>query len=235
MRLHTGETQTAATKSWSWEQRRALGQQYLEELGEDMLNRLVPPRDQYSEQNRVGLLTELRRSLELDGYTFRDGILLRPESDVVDVREERGVLRDLFSSLALANGETTFHHLSLSEEHYLAGKWDDSISNSRKFFESVMQEVGAANSSCMQGRPLPERIYTRPADVRDYLEKEGLLETKEKEVIAKVYGLLSHTGGHPYMAQNDQARLLRHLSLTLSQFVMLRLQGKMSSSTATPA
>jgi hypothetical protein len=49
-----------------------------------------------------------------------------------------------------------------------------------------------------------------------------------KEALAKVYGLLSHTGGHPYMAQNDQARLLRHLALTFSQFAMLRLRGKRS-------
>jgi hypothetical protein len=30
------------------------------------------------------------------------------------------------------------------------------------------------------------------------------------------------------MAESDQARLLRHLALTLSQFVMLRLQGRLA-------
>ncbi|MCZ6777144.1 MAG: hypothetical protein O7D34_11925 [Ignavibacteria bacterium] len=74
-------------------------------------------------------------------------------------------------------------------------------------------------------RNLPESTYSRPVQVRDYLEKEGLLETKEKEALASVYGLLSETGGHPYMAQNEQARLLRHLPLTFSEFAMLRLQG----------
>jgi len=57
------------------------------------------------------------------------------------------------------------------------------------------------------------------------LEKEGLLEVKEKQAIDSVYQLLSETGGHPYMAESEQARLLRHLSLTFSQFVMLRLKG----------
>ncbi len=65
--------------------------------------------------------------------------------------------------------------------------------------------------------------------VRNYLESEGVLETKEKNAIAKIYGLLSKTGGHPYMAASDQARLLRQLSLTLAQFVMLRLQGSLSA------
>ena len=47
---------------------------------------------------------------------------------------------------------------------------------------------------------------------------------------ASVCGLLSHAGGHPYMAQSEQARLLRHLVLTFSQFVMLRFKSKLDSS-----
>lgn len=61
--------------------------------------------------------------------------------------------------------------------------------------------------------------------MRTFLEKEALLEKKERETIDKIYGLLSHTGSHPYMAEKDQARLLRQMSLTLIQFVLLRLEG----------
>jgi hypothetical protein len=75
--------------------------------------------------------------------------------------------------------------------------------------------------------PLSQSMYEKPVLVREYLENEGLLEKKETEAISKVYGLLSHTGNHPYMAERDQARLLRHLALTFSQFVILRLQGCM--------
>ena len=61
------------------------------------------------------------------------------------------------------------------------------------------------------------------------LERSGMLEKKEKEAIAQVYGLLSNTGGHPYIAERDQARLMRHLSLTFAQFVLLRLEGALRS------
>ena len=60
-------------------------------------------------------------------------------------------------------------------------------------------------------------------DIGQYIK--GLIEKKEREAIDKVYGLLSHTGGHPYMAEGDQARLLRQLSLVLTQFALLRLEG----------
>ena len=125
----------------------------------------------------------------------------------------------------MENAETAFYHLDLSVEHYIAQRWDDSISNSRKFLESVCQEVAASHSRNVNEEALPDRTYTRAGAVRDYLNSEGLLEKREKETLAQVYGLLSDTGGHPYMARSDQARLLRHLALTFSQFVMLRYRG----------
>jgi hypothetical protein len=73
--------------------------------------------------------------------------------------------------------------------------------------------------------PLSPDVLTKPVMVRDYLEQVGLLEKKEKEAVSQVYGLLNNTGGHPYIAERDQARLMRHLALTFSQFVLLRLEG----------
>jgi hypothetical protein len=58
------------------------------------------------------------------------------------------------------------------------------------------------------------------------------LEKKEKDALSHVYGLLSETGGHPYVAQKDQARLMRHLSLTFCQFILIRLQGMFASPNA---
>jgi hypothetical protein len=210
--LHTGETQADATKNWDWQQRKKLGQRYLRELAEDILKE----DEDY---------TELRSSLELDGYIYRNSRLHAPESDVLDVQEATGVLDDLYASLALDNKQLAWHHLEQSEAHFIAGRWDDTISNSRKFLECVLSEAAAAHSIRVKGTPLPERTLTKPVEVREYLEREGLLEKKEKEALASVYGLLSHTGSHPYMAQNDQARLLRQLALTLSQFALLRLEG----------
>ncbi len=94
-----------------------------------------------------------------------------------------------------------------------------------KFLECVLAEIVVALGTMVKGLRPSVAILENPREVRDYLEREGLLEAKEKEALAKIYSLLSHTGGHPYMAENDQARLLRHLSLTFSQFAMLRLEG----------
>jgi len=230
LKLHTGETQASATTNWTWEQRQQLGQRYLVNLAEDILNMWEQEwsqLEQYSKPIKREEVEKLQRHLELDGYVYGNLKLFAPESDVLDVEKETSLLKHLFTSLALANTELVFHHLSLSEEHYENGKWDDSISNSRKFLECVLQEIAARHSMLFKKSPLSQNAYEKPVLVREYLENEGLLEKKEMEAISKVYGLLSQTGNHPYMAEKDQARLLRHLALTFSQFVLLRLQGCM--------
>ena len=225
MRLHTGESMTSATQNWTWKQREQLGQQYLHNLAKDILNHWSDIQDEREKRNYADYVDALIKNLELDGYSYKNRMLLSPESDVLDVQEESGVLESTFTSLLLNNKETAFHHLKLSEEHYLAGKWDDSISNSRKFLEAVLQEIAYSYSLFINKTPISDEVYSRPVRVREYLEKQGLLETKEKEALSSVYGLLSDTGSHPYIAQNEQARLLRHLAFTFAQFVMLRLQG----------
>jgi hypothetical protein len=232
LKLHTGETQANATPQWTWEQRQKLGQQYLENLAEDILNSWYQDWSQlpdYSKPIKEEPLQLLRRNLELDGHIFQDGRLLAPEKDILDAEAEAGLLRSLYTSLGLENSDTAFHHLSLSAEHYENGKWDDSISNSRKFFECVLQETASVHSRVKKNLVLSKSTIEKPVLVREYLEKEGLLEAKETEAVAKIYGLLSHTGNHPYMAEKDQARLLRYLALTLSQFILLRLRGNLSS------
>lgn len=225
MKLHTGETLANATPNMDWEERQKVGQRYLEDLTGDILSYWQQEADQREKEQIAREVTVLRGRLELDGYEYRDSYLLAPESDVLDVEEESGVIERLYTTLSLADKETTCHHLKLSEEHYLEERWDDSISNSRKFLESVLREVATAHSSRVAGRPLADSIYEKPFRVRNYLEEAAVIETKEKETIASVYGLLSNTGGHPYMARSDQARLLQHLALTFSQFAMLRFQG----------
>lgn len=230
MRLHTGETQAKATPTWDWNARQRLGQEYLTGLARDILNHHRLGNTQ-KYRSTYGLAPShnwpekvLLESLELDGYVYRDGRLIPPESDVLDAQEEGGVLALLFNDLRLDNWATAEHCLRLSEEHWLNGKWDDCISNARRFMECVLQETAAAHSQRIRGCLISKNTYERPVEVRRYLEKETLLEQREVKTVAEVYGLLSNVGSHPNIAKKDQARLLRQVALIFSHFVMLRLK-----------
>ena len=224
MRLHTGETVIPATPDWSWQQRTQLGQRLLRDLAEDVLVQSQSPAQPIAETAKV-LISKLTAQLELDGYILRDGKLYFSETAVLDTTGEEGILEKLAKDLALDNQDVMKHALELSETHYLEGKWSDSIANSRKYLESVLQEVAAKHHAQTSGGSISPSIYDRPVEVRNYLESNGLVEPKEKEAIAKVYGLMSDTGSHPYIAEKDQARLMRYLALTFAQFALLRLQG----------
>jgi hypothetical protein len=227
MKIHTGETLfVPATQKWTQDQREKLGQRYLKDMAEDIIEHHKKERLTVH-ADKIG---ELKSRLELDGYIWNSesSKLLFSEAAVLDVKEEQGILKTLAAGLSLDNKETIFHHLTLSEEHYVAGKWDDSISNSRKFLEAVLQECAVKVSISVSGKTLSKEKYDSPVEVRDYLESKGILESKEKKAIASTYSLLSDIGAHPYIAEKDQARLLRNLALTYSQFVMLRLRGFLS-------
>ena len=228
MRLHTGETVEAVTQRWTWEQRSELGQTLLTRLAKDMLVQTSDLGDAAS-ADVARKASELGSLLELDGYLFCDGRLYYTEAAILDTEHEQGILEKLIGDLRLDNSEVMKHHLELSQTHYLEQKWDDSIGNSRKLLESVLQEAAARHHMVKTGQPIARSTYSRPAAVRDYICTAGLVERMEKETITKVYALLSGTGGHPYIAEKDQARLMRHLALTFAQFALLRLQGALKS------
>jgi len=224
MRLHTGETVAASTPNWTWEKRAQLGQRLLKDLAEDAL--VSSQKEKFWMSLNMDRLTS---ELELDGYIFKEGKLYFSEAAVLDTEGEVGILEKLIQELGLENQEVITHTLKLSEEHFISGKWEDSISNSRKFLESVLQEIASKHHQKTTSQPINPDTYSRPVEIRKYLETAGLIASKEKEAIASVYQLLSETGSHPYVAEKDQARLMRYLALTFSQFALLRFQGFLQS------
>ncbi|MBK9126129.1 MAG: hypothetical protein IPM16_23780 [Chloroflexi bacterium] len=224
MRVHTGEFVSGITPNWTEDQRQRLGQEYLYNLAGELI-RGIDEREIRTVADLTPIRTSVLRALELDGYLYRAPNLLMPDSDVVDSEEERNVLEDLYRRLELNDIDVALRHLGLSEENYSRGGWEDAIGNARKYLEKVLSEVANRHSIHTSGEFLSSDVYDWPSKVRGYLAKAKLLEEKEVSALKEVYGLLSETGGHPYMARSDQARLLRHLALTFSQFAMLRLEG----------
>jgi hypothetical protein len=81
-------------------------------------------------------------------------------------------------------------HLQLSASHYQESRWDDSIASSRKVLEGVLRQVAGRYGRDFPQKALSSDALSRPVAARDYLQQVGLLEKKEKEAVAQVYGLL---------------------------------------------
>lgn len=230
LKLHTGESIASATSQWDWPQRQSLGQRILRDLSEALIKERInnPKFETYGDSDKKAV-DSMRSALELDGYVYKDGTLFVPEEGILEEKEEQGLLEAMMIELSLQDIAILRHHLELSSSDYQAEKWDDSISNSRKVLEGVLQQAAVRVLTARGKLPTDTQSLERPQKVRELLESEGLLDKKERETLGHVYGLLSQTGSHPYIAERDQARLMRHLSLTFCQFVMLRLRGALEN------
>ncbi len=245
MGLHTGETIAGATRGSSDSERQTLGQTFLVKLAEDILN-LYETLPVYStDGNRVtnqeelnilraaaaynrpaaDLIHNLKVRLEIDSYLYRDGHLYPVESAVIDTVEERTYLEQLVDLTPLQDQAVIRHHIRDSEVAYADGRWGHSVSDARNFFEALLQQVAAAHHLKTKGQAIPNSIFDFPVKVREYLEAQRLIDRREQEAIWKIYGLISNTGAHPNIAERDEARLMRHLALTFSQFILLKYQG----------
>lgn len=225
LKIHTGESLSTSTPDWTWQKRQALGQQYLAYLASDFVSWFQENKTEaYTAKRYQKYHDSICRGMELDGFLYRENAFHRQEADVLDVEAERGLIAQLYTSLQLNERDANLKFLELAETHYLGGLWSDCIGNARKFLEGTLREV-ANKLFSIKPQLSPAADYNSPVSVRQYLEHAKLLEKKERETLDKIYGLLSHTGAHPYMAEKDQARLLRQLSLTTIQFVLLRLEG----------
>jgi hypothetical protein len=210
------------------------GQKYLKKLAEDILRAIFTESLAEKielldiEENMkllIGQVKMLLSQLELDGYIFKNGKLLPIENSVINQQTEQTYLEVLIDSLLLSDSKTIKHHLNLSEEYYSTCKWGDCISNSRMALEAILQQVADAVHVKKNGTNLSQNIYTRPVEVRKYLENENFFDTKETKTISEVYGLLSNTGSHPNISEKDQARLMRNLALSLSQYALITYEG----------
>jgi hypothetical protein len=224
MKLHTGETLVPATPDWKWDNRLALGQKHLKDLAESLI-KLSKASPKLTKDATLDVLKRLEPQLALEGYVFKDGQLYPVDDSAVNEQEEQSYLHLLIDGFPLRDTKLIKHHLGLSEEHYVNGMWGDSISNSRNFLESVLEQIADALHTKKQGESLPDSISKWPKDVRKYLEDQGFIDTTEREALAKIYGLISNTGSHPNMAHKDQARLMRNLALTFSQYILLQWHG----------
>ena len=226
-RLHTGETVREGNHADTDEEAQLIGQQLLRDVAEALLNDWQENKAYHHRADRefVEQIATLARSLEIDGYLYRDGRLLAPDDAALDAGQEAGLLETLYTTLRLPNRDMFAKHLRDSEDRYQDAQWGDAISNARQFFETIMRESATTLHQQRNNAPLSQIIYDKPVRVREYLEDEGLVTHDEIMAIAHFYGLLSGSGNHPNMSERDQARLMRQLALTMGQFVLLCLEG----------
>jgi len=144
---------------------------------------------------------------------------------LIDEGKKQSDLERLLHKVSLSNIDIIKHHIKHAEEHYQNSNYDDSISNSRKFFEAVLQQVANGFNVKKYGRTLNKDTLKKPWKVRNFLVKEGLIMEDGKGVFQEAYRFFSTTGSHPYKADKDQAKFALGLAQDTSHFVLSKYIG----------
>ena len=203
----------------------AIGQDILKRVASDILNAKpseFPSAGWHSDERK-----RLVACLELDGYTFRDGQILRSEGEEQEIEAERGELETTYAALGLGNPVTVKEHLRLCEDHFSNGRFTDSVHNARQYLEQVLMDVALAWSKRAGSQALPKPVQDmRAVHYREYLKAQGLLTPEEHDAFAKLYGLLSVAGGHPGLSEQKQARVFRRLAISMALYAVLAFEAK---------
>lgn len=193
-------------------------------LAEVLLQRVQGPADE-----RLGVLTARREAaklvnvLRLDGYEWADGRLRQLEENVFDVVEQTGALEALWARIGLPRADQLRHNLQLADEHYEEGRWGDCITHARHVVELTLRQV--ADARVGHGHdPVPPDGDRRPVVVRDHLRTTGFYDQQEQNLVNALYALVSREGGHPNMAPQESARILRQHAFTVAHFLLLRFE-----------
>jgi hypothetical protein len=195
----------------------------LQKLAADLLEYAHRPREKTLVHIDRMFIKDLVASLELDGLQWKNDCLLRIEENTFDVKEQEGILEEIYRTLGLGNLAQIRHELKLTDDHYVAGKWGDCIKHARDLAECILLEVAVARAGLGAGS-VPAKAKEQAVSVRAELHSSGFLDDKEVGFLNALWKLLSEQGGHMNMSPKENARICRQYALTAAHFVLLRFQ-----------
>ena len=162
---------------------------------------------------------ELRASLEIDGYEFVSGHLVPATMKGITLQVEDDYLIRLIRSIALTNIDVVLHHHDEADETFVNRNWGSASAETRNFFVALLR--GLRDSATERGG-LPSFAHGNDSHIIEDLHKHGLLTVEEKDAILKLWVLLSYSGRHVGIQDNQRARLIRLLVLGQAQWLCLK-------------
>ncbi len=162
---------------------------------------------------------ELKASLEIDGYELVSGRLVPATMKGISLQQEDDYLIHLIKSIKPANLDVILHHHGEADETFVNGNWGSTAAETRNFFVALLR--GLRDVASERGG-LPQFAHGNDSALIEDFRNRGLLTAEEKEVILKLWVLLSYSGPHVGIQDDARARLTRLLILGQAQWLCLK-------------
>jgi hypothetical protein len=169
------------------------------------------------------LANEVLSSLREDGFDFIAGKVVPAEVKAVDLRREDDYLIVLIRQITPDNLGEIQHHHDESDKAFANQGWGAASSEARNFFVAVLR--GLRELATMRGRIAPYKQPGKDGPLIDDFKTIGLFTEEEKNAVMHVWVLLSHSGPHVGIKEQDSARLSRLLAIGMTEWVALKFNA----------
>jgi hypothetical protein len=162
---------------------------------------------------------ELRASLEIDGYELVTDRLVPATMKGISLQAEDDYLVHLIRSIAPTNIGLILHHHGEADETFVNGNWGSASAETHNFFVALLR--GLRDVARARGE-VPPLAHGNDSGLMEDFYRSGLLTAEEKDAILKLWVLLSYSGPHVGMQDDQRARLTRLLVMGQAQWLCLK-------------
>lgn len=166
-------------------------------------------------------LGTLENLLRIDGYIYEKERLYEINTDVDD---KANIIKSKFKKFGFDKEEEFNTFYANMNEHFENSKWEDSIHNSRKLYELVLEECAKYYSKNI-AKDGVDFSKAKAVNIRIYLEENNFFSENETNIIHYYYKYLSNIGSHPKLALEEQADFSRVMSINTILYAMNRLEN----------
>lgn len=140
-----------------------------------------------------------------------------------DVDEKASIIKSKFKNFKLGQKEEFEQFYNDMNEHFENSKWSDSIHNSRKLYEIVLNECAKYYSiNILKDGKIDGS--EKPVQIREYLENNNFFSEDEANIVRYYYKYISNIGSHSKMALQEQADFSRVMSINTMLYALNRLE-----------
>jgi len=171
----------------------------------------------------IGSPTELRLSLERDGYSVDcSRMSLVPLEGAIKIQEEDDRFRQLIRTVKFPNGTNILKHLTDATDLFSeSGKEHPCINESRSFLQSLIDDI-SEETNRLGGHSIGLAGNTK--DRFEYLQNVGFFSADERAAFGSAWGALS-AGSHPGVPPRDEARIGLILAIEFGQLLVLKFKA----------
>jgi hypothetical protein len=167
-------------------------------------------------------MDELLASLKLDGYELIAGKLTPVAIPGIDLQAEEDYLLSKIRRIGPANLEEIRHHYDEAVKTFVNRNWGPSSSENRNFFIALLR--GLRELATKRGGVPAFNQAGKDGPLINDFQTIGLLTEQEKDAVLKVWVLLSHSGPHVGIKEEESALLGRILVLGMTRWVYLKFE-----------